>query len=321
MRRISCLLILLLLACGGDAEAQTYVRPSKGKAIVLWSNQSMAAPGVIGSTSVMDWTAFQSAQFFAEVVSGGAMSACTNIPVIEVFGHPTLNATTNYATSQIVYPSAALFGASNIGSIWRTDVSGLSPFISVRLTINPGAGGTACSINIYVIPVPFELTQSVTGFYPDGTDTAAVAGGIRPLIVGAKSSGGTYKTLNSDSSGNLITSSGGVGSSTAETVSCNAGVSPCTVGTTATTLLAANTSRKDCIIQNVNATDFYCKRATSGSSAASTTNMDFMLKAASAANKGDGGSYQCAGAGNVWTGAINCTGSAAAGTLNVSGVQ
>src|SRR6266852_5309229 len=67
-----------------------------------------------------------------------------------------------------------------------------------------------------------------------------------------------------------------------------------------------------------NATDFFCKKATAAGSAASTTNMDFLLKAASAANKGDGGIYSCDSAGVVYTGPINCTGSAGGGTLVAS---
>jgi hypothetical protein len=106
-------------------------------------------------------------------------------------------------------------------------------------------------------------------------------------------------------------------SSTTETIACNSGVSPCSVNT-ATTVLNANTSRKSCLIQNINTADMYCKRATAGGNAASVTNMDFMLKGASGANKGDGGAYNCDTNGAVWTGAINCTGSAA-GTVNVSG--
>ncbi len=116
-----------------------------------------------------------------------------------------------------------------------------------------------------------------------------------------------------------VTNPGPPGSNTAETIACNAGVSPCTIGAAATNVLNNSTSgRKGCILQNVNATDFFCKKATAAGSAASTTNMDFLLKAASAANKGDGGIYSCDSAGVVYTGPINCTGSAGGGTLVAS---
>jgi|SRR5712664_2036919 len=116
-----------------------------------------------------------------------------------------------------------------------------------------------------------------------------------------------------------VTNPGPPTSNTAETIACNAGVSPCTVGAAATDILNNSTlGRMGCIVQNVNTTDFFCKKATAASSAASTTNMDFLLKAASAANKGDGGIYSCDSAGVVYTGPINCTGSAGGGTLIAS---
>jgi hypothetical protein len=105
------------------------------------------------------------------------------------------------------------------------------------------------------------------------------------------------------------------GSTTLETIACNGGVSPCTIGTTSTTVLNANPARADCLIQNVNTTDFYCIK---GTGTASTTNMQFILAAATAANKA-GGSYSCNQGPVVWRGAVVCAGSAASGTLNASG--
>lgn len=105
-------------------------------------------------------------------------------------------------------------------------------------------------------------------------------------------------------------------------IACNSGVSPCTVTNSAATVLNANTSRKSCFLQAMDVVDLYCKRNTSGGSAASATNMDFLLNAGSATKKA-GGSYACDSPGGVWTGAINCiaSGASAVPSLNVVETQ
>lgn len=105
------------------------------------------------------------------------------------------------------------------------------------------------------------------------------------------------------------------GTSVVETIACNAGVSPCTIGAVSTTVLNANPVRHECLLQNANTTDFYCLK---GAGTASTANMSFILKAATAANKGDGGTYSCNSGPVLWTGVIICISSAAGGTLNVT---
>lgn len=101
-----------------------------------------------------------------------------------------------------------------------------------------------------------------------------------------------------------------------ETIACNAGVSPCTIGASSTTVFNSTPSRHECLIQNVGTTDFYCLK---GVGTVSTTNMHFVLKAASAANKGDGGLYSCNAGPVVFTGVISCISSAAGGVLTASG--
>jgi hypothetical protein len=105
------------------------------------------------------------------------------------------------------------------------------------------------------------------------------------------------------------------GSNAKETIACNAGTSPCTIGASSTTVLNANSVRHECLLQNVGTTDFYCLK---GTGTASTANMNFVLKAASGANKGDGGSYSCNTGPVVWTGIIACISSGAGGILNAS---
>jgi hypothetical protein len=105
------------------------------------------------------------------------------------------------------------------------------------------------------------------------------------------------------------------GATTLETIACNSGVSPCTIGASSTTVLNANSSRVQCLLQNANITDFYCIQ---GAGTASTSNMHFILKAASAANKGDGGVYSCNQGPALWRGTIVCVGSGSGGTLLAS---
>jgi hypothetical protein len=110
------------------------------------------------------------------------------------------------------------------------------------------------------------------------------------------------------------------GSTTLETIPCNAGVSPCTVSNVDVTVLNANSSRMQCLLQNINTTDLYCLQ---GTTAASVTAQHFTLKAASAANKGDGGTFSCNSGPAIWRGALHCVGSGvlAAPSLNVSGAS
>src|SRR6266849_130447 len=77
-----------------------------------------------------------------------------------------------------------------------------------------------------------------------------------------------------------VTNPGPQSTNTPETIGCGGGTSPCTIGGTATNVLNATPNRKSCILQNANVTDFYCKKATAAASGASTTNFDFILKAA-----------------------------------------
>lgn len=100
-------------------------------------------------------------------------------------------------------------------------------------------------------------------------------------------------------------------------IACNSGASPCTVTNAALTILNANTSRKSCFLQAVDVVDLYCKRATSGASAASATNFDFILNAGSATKKG-GGTYTCDSSGGTWQGAMNCIASAASAVVDLA---
>lgn len=106
------------------------------------------------------------------------------------------------------------------------------------------------------------------------------------------------------------------GQTVLETIACNTGTSPCTIGGTSTTVLSKNVNRHECLLQNVGTTIFYCLK---GTGTASTTNFLFALKAGTAANDGTGGSYSCNQGAVVWSGPIVCVGSAGGGSLAVSG--
>lgn len=102
------------------------------------------------------------------------------------------------------------------------------------------------------------------------------------------------------------------GATTMETITCNSGVSPCAINASAT-ILSPNPNRSQCLLQNVDTSDYYCVQAVTVAAAgtASTTNMHFILKAASAANKGDGGTFSCTQGPAIFRGAIVCAGSGA----------
>lgn len=96
------------------------------------------------------------------------------------------------------------------------------------------------------------------------------------------------------------------------------GASPCTVQATSTVILAANSMRGQCLLQNTSTAVFYCNH---GTSTATASRYDFILKAASGATVGDGGTYSCAQAPGIWRGALTCLPSVGTSTLAVSSGQ
>jgi hypothetical protein len=104
------------------------------------------------------------------------------------------------------------------------------------------------------------------------------------------------------------------GTNVLEPIACGAGVSPCAIGASAA-VLNARPTRHECLLQNVGTIDLYCRK---GAGVVTTASYHFVLKAASAANRGDGGVYGCNAGPVVWTGPIACLGGAG-GSLAVSG--
>ncbi|WP_300747610.1 hypothetical protein [Pseudomonas sp.] len=100
---------------------------------------------------------------------------------------------------------------------------------------------------------------------------------------------------------------------TAVTPSC--GTSPCAVGASSVTVLAASVARHGCKLQNVGTVDLLCN--TLGGTA-SASSYDVALGAASHANGGDGGFYRCDDAGGVNPNAVACIGVSGGASLAVS---
>jgi hypothetical protein len=105
----------------------------------------------------------------------------------------------------------------------------------------------------------------------------------------------------------------GTGANALEAMAC--GTSPCTIGAASTTVMNTNANRSQCLLQNVGLTTFSCLH---GAGTASTTNMHFVLKPASVANAGDGGTYSCTQGPVIWRGPVQCISSAGGGSLNAS---
>ena len=101
-----------------------------------------------------------------------------------------------------------------------------------------------------------------------------------------------------------------------ETIACGGGVSPCTIGAASTAVLNANTAggRHAAVLQNLGITVFCCKTGT-GTPVAFIA-CDYILKADTAANTGNGGSFSYSGP-TVWSGVVTCISSAAGGSLAV----
>lgn len=300
MTRFLTTLLVLATLLGSAAEAQTYVRPSKGKAFTVTLTSFGATPAY---SAVYDWTAFEAARLSIHGDSCSSQGALLkNLTILG--GNTSTGALT--VISDPGNTSANITAPISTPATVTMSVSNLPPFLQFKLS------GTAnCTATVTIEPVPFNITRGVRG--ATAADALTVSGArvtTYPIgIAGYNVRGGDMQpiSIRSDDTHN----SGGTQISmlaaepsldTAFIVSSIAGVNVTCTGVAGPTRWAS--------IQNLSTVVVYC-----GFSAGCTNvpaGVSVALNAGSTNNDGTGGSATFS---NI-SGSIYCVSSS--GTVNVA---
>lgn len=179
------------------AAAQTYIRPSKGKALTVATNVDLdvvANPAVV--SSVYDWSAFSGVQLRMFVTKNGApitdfLTNCNCVPTLQTFGSQTPDGT---FTFQSDFTASTSFFQNNTASLTFT-VGNTSPYLQFNTTvpfcppvIDPAKVG--CKLQVTAVPFPTDSNVRVNfGALPTGV--AAPTTTISPVA-----SGGARKEYN-----------------------------------------------------------------------------------------------------------------------------
>lgn len=291
-RFLRTLVVMLgMMSWIGPAEAQTYVRPSKGKAftIVLAANTASAT---------YDWTSFEALQLRATTASCVAGSS------LSVYGNYTGGTISPTAANLVDDPNSTISRSVLVAGANFT-LSNLTPYITFYTT---SAG--ACTTTISVTPIPFNLRHTVNG--PTNVSYVSTSSGTVTVAPVAVSGLDTVTGLPLP-----ITAATMTGTAGEELHGLNTQTMPILATSTqslivpiAATCTAAITVHNFASIQNMAAVAVYC-----GTDAACTntpTKVSAALQASIVANDGTGGSASFLNT----AGTVYCV--SAAGSANVA---
>lgn len=177
IRLITVLAVLTTTAAA--AQTVTYVRPSKGKTLTVFSNFSLDMALAFQDSAVFDWTAFTAIQIRVSVTN--TPSACMNTPRLIVNG-----ATEPGGVFLQESDPAAQTDVDGTSAVYTYTVGNLSPYIKLRIGAMPAIGVLSCTATVTVVPFPVDQTfRSVGGIYTL-TDNIklvklnpAIGGGVR----------------------------------------------------------------------------------------------------------------------------------------------
>lgn len=266
---IAALIAISVVFYPSRARGQTYVRPSKGAAVTVFSGLTQAAGAT--TSSIYEMSAFSALQIqitrtvsnagctasFQLLISGATSGTFVSGAQIDPNGARTVNFTID--AQQVAFQ---FFTVSN-----------LPPYIKLRLTNNSSANcGT---MTLVMVPLPFAVRTEVSGSTMDFA-------GRYPVLMGA------YDTDNAgpQTLESALPSTGSLW--VADRLSPDTNGAMQTIDAVAAPLLLLETDRAR--IENVGTGSVICKvgPATVADNV-STGDFDFSLKAASAARAGDGG--------------------------------
>lgn len=285
------LMVVGLMSCLGDAEAQTYVRPSKGKAFTI-----TLAKGA--SSATYDWTAFESLQLRA------VAHTCLSGGEIQVYGGDVPGVIDKSSATIVSDPNATTVIAND--EAITTTLSNLPSYVAFYVATS----GVACNVTLTVTPLPFNFRHAVSGAASVTYDgTAGSTTKQAPVLVGGieTANGGPIP----------ITTSDGVGASSAPLHALHVANMPILATQHQAAIVAVSTNctstavvTQFASIQNLSTATVYC--GTNASCTNTPTLISAALKAGAANNDGTGGSVVFS---NV-AGTIYCVSSS--GTANVA---
>lgn len=194
--------LLLVVGLASPAAAQTYVRPSKGTPITLFTDDT--TPAAFTST-LYDWSAFDGVEITAQVALEGGVSSfddCSQAPTFLISEFATKTGTgysINPNNGTVKINAAATSGLVN-SFTYRAKVA--APYIKIKTGTNSagGIGAIACSWSLYATPLPFvdtvqllEAGSTTSTFSASITDGAA---GVALVYGGATMLGRTLYVEN-----------------------------------------------------------------------------------------------------------------------------
>lgn len=221
------LLALVAALTAVTASAQTYIRPSKGKALTLATDVNLdvsADPAVL--SPVYDWSAFSGVQIRMFVTKNGApitdfLTNCNCIPTVWTLGSQTVDGT---YVIQSDFTASTSFFVNNTASLTYT-VGNTSPYLQFNTRVPATAcppvidpAKTGCKLQVTAVPFPTDsnvrvnfgaLPTSVAA--PTTTVSPVLAGGLRREYdgtTGAASINGTAMTLRMDRNGATMGTNG-----------------------------------------------------------------------------------------------------------------
>lgn len=287
MRTVALLCLLLSTA----ASAQTYVRPSKGKALTIFGAQTFANGSSGVTSAVYDWTAFESVQV---ILQHGSTCYYT----LDVVG--ATSATGTFSTTLVPDANASsTYTSSSTTTNTRVyNVSQLPPYLKFQIRPPSGAtfGAATCSgstatnsfTSLTVIPIPFTPRYEASGSVVANT---VPTGPSYPVIVGGVDPSGRVQTLNLDSNSYIVR---GAYPNIANTFVSGVNSASQTVALPAPTV-DQTYQRAEVFIQNVGTVTAYCK-FDSATSPATTSDFSFVLAGGLAPHDGKGKSITLHGA-------------------------
>jgi hypothetical protein len=165
------LAFVAVLALAASAQAQTYIRPSNGATINLFTTVNYNSGNT--DSQVFGMSGFQGVQFFVKTTG----ASCSKVPAITVFGA----AVATFASADFDFPmngqnSYFAYKDNSTNSTYQYNVAPIASFIVVRLNgiTNPNSNaGTTCTATVKMIPLALPLAATATT--PHSTQSAVTA--------------------------------------------------------------------------------------------------------------------------------------------------
>jgi hypothetical protein len=298
----------LIAALASNADAQTYVRPSKGTVLQIFSLPQNTA---VTTSQTYDWTSFSATAGSLRFAQANGTTACAcpagNQCTIE-FSVKVLGSTVKsgpFYELEGFGATAPVFGNTSFDgfSVGVTNIS--VPYIQYQMYTGPFTNkttglpiATPCHVFYAVTPTPFTFRQLSEGLFSartilPGNASPVIMGGSDYLFDGYQNTKPYMMRVNED--GALAVTSG-AGMPALPTTANYGAPSPYTVAASpnpATQVWefggATMGMRSGLRLENVGAQPVYCAAGTDSSNV-SLTNYAFSLKKPAVAGDGSGGS-------------------------------